>query len=342
MYQCFTVFLVLLWFAMTVGCRPRDESMRTSMATEFAEPEAPPEAAHEWAQAAEKEAAALESSSVPGRSSSARSQALSSSERRSGVSPSSRKRPGTLRLTVEADDFETILKQPGPWLYVNHKLVKKYHGRLAASDEGPRVTDELSLLPGTYDFELAIAVTPGDPSRFILEFERWRMTIEPDHVATYSYRFGPVFESSKLGPHAVFQQIPATGAAQWYLDQEAKAERTMTVYGQDPLVAALRQFKAGYEARLPDKPVFRLDLPEKYGGAREMDWEQVYWIAHWLNYHYWHDWPNVVPTPVTASESPEELQVWRQWQKLDAVVHQHRELTLEYAHFAQRLPPSQD
>lgn len=273
----------------------------------------------------------------------------------SRVRRSSGKRPGKLRLSLTIDDTDDFDLQAGPWLYINRKLVKCYHRQLVNE---PACEDVLSLLSGTYTFEIAAATPINDPAAIPIQFHTWRMTIEADRELSHSFRVPDTF-TSDVRP-LKHQRIPTGAAAEWFREWADKAERKISLYRGDPLAKELQQLKAACDRRLPERPVFQLDIPEKFGGPREVDPAQVHLIARWLDLHYWHDWPDLVETVGPDGNvqvvwllgggdglrprdpDPDYLKVSRAWNQLHDMVQQHRDEIAEYALFAKRLPPFEE
>lgn len=244
---------------------------------------------------------------------------------------------GTLRVVLKFDNYVYRLGQPGPWLYIDRKLVR----RVSITNDAPtQVVENLSVVPGTYIVE-AVAAGIQDHNYqltpFALSLQSAQVRVEPGAEVVVQLTVTPgltVYQQQNVAEElfAVNAQHIVRNSSNYFQDQAA-------LYAEDPIVAALRNTAAQLKSRRAEKPTLLLDIPEKYGGPREVDAAQVSVIVDWVKAKYWGKWYSYSKSPFAtmSTQEPVVTEAYRLLRALDERVKLQIDQIDEFKGIARRL-----
>lgn len=222
----------------------------------------------------------------------------------------------------------------GPWLYVNGQLTKNPSDRRIEYAQGPQLNAErtwievretLSLEPGNYLIEFVVeGYDPKQIDVFVLQTQSRRIQVEADKSVEFAAEFPIQLIVAKREAQVEFQGVP-DNLDTWLRDYTDRANQQVKLFDIDPLVTALTEAKKSLGGSPPPKPVAMVDLPEKYGGRRELTAIQVRLIVDWLQRKYWGDWTDADTLRVNASVRANAEANKQQINLLDAIIKRHRE-----------------
>ncbi len=267
--------------------------------------------------------------------------------------------PGKIELRIKLGDTR-LSSKAGPWLYVDGRLVRDLGVNPFPGGEQPLLT----LVPGEYLLEVVCAGflqdASGDEAR-LLEFgdrarvgypssvehrepfwllvREQRVKVQANETIIASFDFPPLYEpfprNVRFGPYAFL--LRGASVPGWSQAWHAKAEHKMKLYELDSVAEAIRQLDRQLGSRKPEKRVAMLEIPELYGGRREVNAAQVRWIVGWLKEHYWGDWPNGFVTIATEKYQDDFNLEFEAIQRLQQVVVRHKERIDQLAALARKL-----
>ncbi len=237
---------------------------------------------------------------------------------------------GTLEIVISSVSGRS-LGPPGPWLYIDRKLVRK----LSEQSTARQITESLTLVPGTYLVEVAVAPQPGTVGtvpEFAFSLTTQTLTITPNGTVSVPFQVRTLAETNYGAYVALWADHEGlTKQWTWQFDRRSAA------YSEDLLVNALRTCSSRIRSRRPEKPVVMLDISEKFGGPREVDSDQIRLLVEWLKSSYWTDWPNYSQFPAPADASPEVRRAYEFMATLDDKVRRKKEQISELNSVAREL-----
>lgn len=248
----------------------------------------------------------------------------------------SRSQPATLYVTLlnDADVFGEF----GPWLYIDGRMVRDYSSAQFQRQQGNLIGDSVSLTPGDYRVEvLAFGLppytsAPAQPFPFSIKSDR--IKLEPGGQTSVSHTFKLVGALPAL--HAGQVGVPERLQG-WVQGLQDKAERQIRLYETDLLVLELKQLDAALSARPPQTSVAMLDVPEIYGGRREVSADQIRLMVDCIECYYWGSWPEQFYwSPMLRYDGDVEAEV-RKTTPLVDFVKRHREEIQELKFVARKL-----
>jgi len=189
-----------------------------------------------------------------------------------------------LIVSIVGDNYHSPVGAvpPGPWLYVDDRLVRSFTGDLALG--GPwTYTEALSLPPGKHEFSVGYT-TYGDS--FPLGFYRQVGRIEPGREQTLPFTLPAPSEItySDASIHPFVSLTPeGRQLVQHMLDV---GDERQALYTSDKVVTALSDLKKSFKTKRPNRGAVLVDLPETVGGPHELDVRQVGLVIDWLRYFY--------------------------------------------------------
>ena len=242
-------------------------------------------------------------------------------------------RPGTVRLTIY--NQVQVFSSHSPWIYVDGRLVRDL--RYETDPNAPTLT----LLPGEYLVEVTCAGVPRQESYptipFFLSSVGRRVKVEAGGEHGLEFDLGHLTSPDSIPLAAALAVPPGNNARGWAERWRIVAETKMKLYETDLVVEALRRLDASLGTRTAERRIAWLDIPEMYGGRREVNEAQVRLIVDWLKASYWVGWPAdfTYRTDITYEGNPEaELQAVK---FTDQLVKRHKEQIEQLKSVARKL-----
>lgn len=239
----------------------------------------------------------------------------------------SKRKVGALAVTVDAGGGVLGgLRAPGPWLYIDRKLVETQPFGAGESS----LKQNLEMVPGSYNVEAVWTRSPrgsasSDEPPFVFAVVSSPVEVRAGEVAELAL----TFQHEPLGDNEISIQHPPTlvfvePSSQMVQETRANADRQIQLFEADSLVQQLKELQNRWSdsANWPKKPVIMLNLSDEYGGPREVDAAQVRLLVDWLKWKYWKDFSSGYAFQV-AIETAEGLEAKQQLDTIFALIKQY-------------------
>lgn len=220
-----------------------------------------------------------------------------------GTRPS-RSTPGTLNVWFGGGG------NPGPWLYIDEKLVRNYSTRPHVQgdpfwNEGH--SDSVTVQPGRHKVQLVYLNSNKRVSPSMLAAtEPFFVQIEPGGIVSvgngvfnvggivlpFSHELSvleAVVGHPTLNVHGTL--VSPMNPRKWLDGWAVWVDAQSVLLESDPVFTALRKLHAEFKQRKPSRKIVKLDLPEKHGGPREVDGSQIKVLIFELKRQFFGEWP---------------------------------------------------
>jgi hypothetical protein len=193
---------------------------------------------------------------------------------------------------------------------------------------------------GARPWKLAIDVKPGrhrvaiafvqfnTRDAFPIQFEERTVTVKSGESSSFK-----IFALEGNTRASIAYAAPAVDKVHEYLRRmEAHVQTRLDEMKLDLLVRGLDRTLSEVKRRPPSRRAIWVEIPEKYGGPRELDAAQIHLLADWLQFRYWDDLRNL--SRLSVALPPDAL---AHGQRLEVIVENARSAIDEFRGIARAL-----